>query len=141
MARPCFMLSPLSPTASKIQNRRDRKGSAVSGRRAILHGLFNLRDNVSENQFRPAFEAFVAHLAAAGFARGSRVMRRQHLDGFREELPTFLYYAAIEFSDLEGERACYDYVATGPEPVREIHHAMNALVCSGPAHFFVTFDI
>ena len=114
---------------------------AVSGHRAILHGLFNLRGNVSENQFRPAFEAFVAHLAAAGFACGGRLMRRQPLTGFGEELPSFLYYAAIEFFDLGREQACYDYVAAGREPVREIHRAMNALVSRGPAHFFVTFDI
>jgi hypothetical protein len=107
----------------------------------MLHGLFNLRDNVSENQFRTAFEAFVAHLAAAGFVRGGRLMRRQPLDRFGEELPGFLYYAAIEFSDIERERACYDYVAAGPEPVKEIHHAMNALLSSDPVHFFLTFDI
>ena len=110
-------------------------------RQAVLHSLFTLRDGVSEDQFRIAFEAFVAHLTEAGYACGSRLMRRKLLEGFGQALPDFAYYAAIMFPDLDREEACYHYVAGNSGPVRTVHHAMNALVQRGTSHFFVTADI
>jgi hypothetical protein len=73
-----------------------------------LHGLFNLRDDVSEAQFKLAFEAFVAHLTEMGFATRSHLMRRKSLDQFGQKLPAFVYYASIEFADLNREQACYE---------------------------------
>ena len=108
---------------------------------AFLHGLFNLNDGVSEQQFEAALKNFVAHLVAAGFARGCRLMRRKPLEGFGAPLPAFSYHAAIEFADLEREQACYDYVAAGAEPVRTVHRAMNTLVKKGSSHFFVASDV
>ena len=108
---------------------------------AFLHGLFSLCEDVTEQQFEAALKTFVAHLIDAGFARGCRLMRRKPLDGFGAPLPTFTYHVAIEFSDLEREQACYDYVAAGTEPVRTVHRAMNSLVKKGSSHFFVASDV
>jgi hypothetical protein len=133
------------PAMRDASPRGERRAKEHGGRPveddAILHALFSLRDDVSEDQFKVAFEAFVAHLIEAGFARGSRLMRRKPLQGFGAKLPGFTYYAAIEFPDLEREQACYDYVAAGGEPVRAVHRPMNSLVQEGSGHFFVSADI
>jgi hypothetical protein len=105
---------------------------------AILHGLFSLRDGVSEHDFRAAFEAFVDHLTEVGFASGGRLMHRTPLAQFGKPLPEFQYYAAIMFLNPEREQACYDYVAENAEPVRSIHRAMNSLVRPQSSYFFVT---
>ncbi|MBV9250810.1 MAG: hypothetical protein JO227_16360 [Acetobacteraceae bacterium] len=104
---------------------------------AVLHGLFRLRDGVTDDEFQIAFDAFVAHLAEAGYPSESRVMRRKPLPGFGKKLPDFTHYSAIMFADAEREQACYDYVANGAPEVHAIHRNMNRLVAPG-AQFFVT---
>lgn len=108
---------------------------------AILHGMFELADGVSEQELAAAFTVFFEHLRDQGFAVRCGIMRRRPLDGFGVPLPHFAHYAAIEFRDLDSEQACYDYVKADAEPVRSLHRAMNAKVRRGSAYFFVSADI
>jgi hypothetical protein len=108
---------------------------------AVLHSLFELNEGVSEAEFATAFRAFFDHLQEKGFATGCRVMRRKTLEGFGRPLPSFTYYAAIEFHGLDAEQACYDYVAENAPPIRALHQAMNSKVRRGGSYFFVSADI
>lgn len=110
-------------------------------RGAVLHGMFELADGVSQQEFAAAFAAFFEHLREQGFALRYRIMRRKPLEGFGMPLPGFMHYAAIEFADLDREQACYDYVAMDGEPVRSLHRAVNSKVKRASAYFFVSADI
>jgi hypothetical protein len=83
-------------------------------RGAVLHGMFELADGVSEPEFAAAFAAYFTHLQQKGFALSYRIMRRKPLEGFGMPLPGFAHYAAIEFADLDHEQACYDYARRTP---------------------------
>lgn len=109
--------------------------------RAVLHALFDLRDNVSEPQFRQSFAAFVDHLIKAGYACDGCLMRRTKQPGFGAGLPEFGYYASIEFHSARHEQACYDYLARDTGSGRQVHRAMYALTKQGRSHFFVTVGI
>jgi len=113
--------------------------NALEDRAAVLHGLFDLRDGVSESEFRGAFEPFFNHLEDRGFAKRFRLMRHKPLPEFGERLPEFSYYIAIEFPNAEYAEACYEYVATKSEPVLSLHRSMNSKVRHG-AQFFVSVD-
>jgi len=108
---------------------------------ALFHSLFTLNDDVSEQEFLTAFEAFYDHLVAAGFARGYRIMRRQPLEGFGKSLSEFQYHAEIEFPSLAEDQACYEYVKRSEEPIRSLHRAMNSKAKSGSADFFLEVRI
>jgi hypothetical protein len=103
---------------------------------AALHGLFSIVDGVSERNFMSAFQNFYGHLEKMGFVRSYRMMRREPLIGFGAALPEFEYHVEIEFSSLELEQECYDYVNTNEEPIRSLHRAMNSKV-KPPAYFFL----
>jgi len=105
---------------------------------AVFHGLFSLKDGVTEAEFLRAFDAFYSHLVEMRYARGYRILRRQPLEGFGNTLPRFEYHAEVEFPSLEEDRACYEYVKRNDEPVRSLHRAMNTKVKRGSADFFLT---
>jgi Family of unknown function (DUF6614) len=105
---------------------------------AVFHSLFSLKEEVTEAEFLPAFEAFYGHLVTIGFAHCFRIMRRQSLDGFGKTLPDFEYHAELEFPSLTEDRACYEYVKKDEEPVRSLHRAVNSKVRRGSADFFLT---
>jgi hypothetical protein len=104
---------------------------------AALHDLFTLADGITEQEFLPALGAFYGHLKEMGFVGGYRMMRRQPLIGFGDDLPDFSYHVEIEFPDLERDQACYDYVKKHDEPVRSLHRAMNSEVWRGSSNFFL----
>lgn len=105
---------------------------------AVFHGLFSLKDGITEAEFLLDFDAFYSHLVEMGYARSYRILRRQPLEGFGNTLPRFEYHAEVEFPGLEEDRACYEYVKRNDEPVRSLHQAMNSKVKQGATDFFLT---
>ena len=99
-------------------------------------GVFALRDGVSEKVFLPRLHAFFQHFIDMGFATGYRVMRREALDDFGKTLPAFAYRGELVYTDLERERAAYEYVKQHGEQVNSLHVAMNSLV-KPDADFFL----
>ena len=99
-------------------------------------GVFALRDGVSEKEFLPRLHAFFRHFIDMGFATGYRVMRREALDDFGKTLPAFAYRGELVYTDLERERAAYEYVKQHGEQVNSLHVAINSLV-KPDADFFL----
>jgi hypothetical protein len=75
---------------------------------AILNGVFELREGVSEEEFVPTLKAFYEHFIELGFAFGYRILRCEALEGFGKTLPAFKYRGALIYPNMEREQAAYE---------------------------------
>jgi uncharacterized protein DUF6614 len=107
----------------------------------ILHALFDLKQGISEADFKKALEDFCGHLQAVGYVIDWRWMRQIVPAGPSFPRPTQTHFVAFEFLDETAEQRCYDYVAANAEPIRTLHREMNSKVERGSAMFFVCSDI
>jgi hypothetical protein len=106
----------------------------------VLHALFDLNQDVGEDDFRAALDGFCGHLQREGYVLSWRWMQQIQPAGPSFPRPTQRQFVAFEFLDAPSEARCYDYVAANREPVRTLHRAMNSKVKRGSAMFFVCAD-
>ena len=104
----------------------------------IMHGLFDLKDDVEEAAFRQAFELFAEHLKDNRMVISSRFMRHQAHDGYNAREPLTEYYVSIEFEDMGQAEACWAYVQANDEPLKSLHSAVFSKVCN--SSFFLSSD-
>lgn len=99
-----------------------------------LEAFFDLKDGVSEEEFKKVFEPFAQHLVDAGFALSYtlELYSPDESDLAREEARDFCYHASFFFRDAEAEQRCWVYVREDPGAVRALHRAMNRKVGAFP---------
>jgi hypothetical protein len=105
----------------------------------IMHGLFDLADEVEEGAFHHSFQALSKHLQNAGMIIGGRCMRHQPHDGYNANGPPTQHYVSIEFTDLEQAERCWSYIGDPEKPVADIHRAVLGKVQN--TSFFLTSDV
>ena len=104
----------------------------------IMHGLFDLMENVNEGQFRRSFEPFSDHLTANSMVLNCRFMRHQDHEGYNADPPATKYYVSMEFSDMDCAERCWDYIQENKEPIKSLHTAVFSKVQN--SSFFLTSD-
>jgi hypothetical protein len=104
-----------------------------------MHGLFHLREQARDADFRAAYDAFGEHLRSLGYVVSWRFMRRSPHDGYDARPPEQPFYVSMDFPDIEAARACYRYVEADEEPLKTLHRAVNRKVHT--TQFFLCEDI
>ena len=105
----------------------------------LMHGMFDLKDNVKEGEFRHSFDLFSEHLNAIEMTRTCRFMRHQAHDGYNARPPSTKYYVAVEFLDIAKAEQCWDYIQENNEPIKSLHTAVFSKIQN--SRFFLTSDI
>lgn len=105
----------------------------------LLHGLFDLRPEASEEEFRAAFRAFHDHLRSERLATSARFMRHEPHAGYNARPPQTEFYIAIEFVDKEQAERCWTSVEAADEPLHILHARVNRLIQK--ASFFLYCDV
>lgn len=105
----------------------------------LLHGLFDLRPDASEEEFRSAFQAFHGHLRSKRLVSSARFMRHEPHYGYDSRPPETNFYIAIEFVDMKQAERCWSYVEADDEPLHALHSRMNSLVRT--TSFFLYKDV
>jgi hypothetical protein len=105
----------------------------------IMHGLFDLTDEVEEGVFHDGFESLSNHLQDAGMIIGGRFMRHQPHDGYNANGPSTQHYVSLEFADMAQAERCWTYIGGAQTPVATLHKAVLAKVQS--TSFFLTADV
>ncbi|WP_282604406.1 DUF6614 family protein [Pelagibius sp. Alg239-R121] len=105
----------------------------------VMHGLFGLKDDCDEVQFRDSFDAFSGHLKQLNLLITWRFMRQEPHDGYNRRPPEAPYYVSMEFLDNDQAEACWAYVEQDEEPLKSLHRAMNRQVQN--TQFFLSSDV
>ncbi len=93
----------------------------------IMHGMFDLDDEISESEFRDALAALAGHLRDRGFLENWRLVHRQPHSNFDTSTPP-QYQITMGFSDLRQADAAYAYVKSGAAPIGPLHRAVYSKV-------------
>jgi hypothetical protein len=102
----------------------------------VMHGLFDMMDNVGEVQFQESFDQFSERLKANSMVLNCRFMRHQDHDGYNAEPPPTKYYVSVEFSDMDAAEQCWDYIQENKEPIKSLHTAVFSKIQN--SRFFLT---
>jgi hypothetical protein len=105
----------------------------------IMHGLFDLKDDVKEAEFRQSFDLFSEHLNAADMVLDCRFMRHQAHEGYNSRPPSTEYYVSMEFTDMNYAQRCWDYIEEHEEPLDSIHTAVFSKIQN--FRFFLSRDV
>lgn len=105
----------------------------------MMHGLFDLKDDIDEGEFRQSFELFSEHLNATGMVLSCRFMRHQAHDGYNARPPLTHYYVSIEFMDMDYAERCWNYIQENNEPLKSLHTAVFSKIQN--SRFFLSSDI
>jgi hypothetical protein len=105
----------------------------------LLHGLFDLKDGVAEQEFRRCFDLFAEHMAATNGVQHSRFMRHEPHDGYNSDPPATKYYVAMEFPDMECAERCWTCIEKADEPTRSLHADVFSRIQD--YRFFLTSDV
>ena len=105
----------------------------------MMHGLFDLKGDVNEGDFRRSFELFSEHLQANIMVLGCRLMRHQAHDGYNARPPSTQYYVSIEFTDMDSAERCWNYIEKNDEPQKSLHNAVFSKIQN--SRFFLSSDI
>ena len=104
----------------------------------VMHGLFDLKDGVKEEEFRQSFALFSEHLKDIRMVIDWRFMRHQAHEGYNAHPPSTDYYVSIEFSDMEHAERCWAYIEEKDEPLKSLHGAVFSKVQN--TSFFLSSD-
>ena len=105
----------------------------------LMHGMFDLKDEIQEEEFRQSFDLFSEHLIATEMALSCRFMRHQAHDGYNARPPSTKYYVAIEFVDMDYAEQCWNCIQEDNEPVKSLHTAVFSKIQD--SRFFLSSDI
>lgn len=105
----------------------------------IMHGMFDLADDVEEGAFHEAFVSLSKHLEESGLMLNWRCMRHQPHDGYNANGPPTTHYIAIEFQDMEQAETCWRRIEDGLEPLKSLHQSVFAKVRN--TAFFLSSDL
>ncbi len=105
----------------------------------LMHGMFDLKDDIREGEFRRSFELFSEHLCEEEMALTYRFMRQQAHDGYNADPPSTKYYVAVEFVDMDHAEQCWDYIQENSEPIHSLHVAVFSKIQN--SRFFLSSDI
>ena len=104
-----------------------------------MHGLFDLKDDVSEAEFRQSYELFSEHLIEISMVLSCRFMRHQAHDGYNADPPSTQYYVSVEFQDLDYAERCWSYIQEKKEPMKSIHTSVFSKIQN--SRFFLSSDV
>lgn len=105
----------------------------------IMHGMFDLADDVEEGAFHDSFVSLSEYLQGAGMCLSARCMRHQPHDGYNANGPLTKYYISIKFLDMDQAEQCWDYIEDNREPMKSLHQAVFSKVQN--TAFFLSTDI
>ena len=105
----------------------------------IMHGMFDLADEIEESDFHEAFVSLSEHLQDSGMMLNWRCMRHQPHDGYNANEPPTTHYVSIEFQDMSMAEECWRLIEDGREPLKSLHQAVFSKVRN--TAFFLSADI
>ena len=104
-----------------------------------MHGLFDLKDDVNEGEFRQSFDLFSEYLDEIDLVLSCRFMRHQAHDGYNADPPATQYYVSMEFLDMDCAERCWNRVEENVEPLKSLHTAVFSKIQN--FRFFLSSDI
>lgn len=105
----------------------------------VLHGWFDLKENVEEVEFCRSFDRFVDHLRTTNMVRDGRRMRHQAHDGYNSHPPWAQYYVSIEFLDMDCAERCWLDIEENEQSLKPLHAAVFSSIQN--YRFSLTTDI
>lgn len=105
----------------------------------VMHSLFDLEEHCSATDFQYFLKDFTEHLLDQDLLVSSRFMQRQAHEGYNATAPQVPYYLAIEFSDMTQAQACWEYMESDIEPIKNLHTKITSSICN--SSFFLCSDI
>ncbi len=90
-----------------------------------LFGAFNLREGISLQEFKQAYDAMCEHLRQQGYLQRWRIWERAYHSGYDARFPEVEVMVEMCFHNHEASLTSWDYVEAADEPLRSLHTDVN----------------